>query len=310
MVSKRRKHLAIFVGGSRIRVILQFRSTNFGTCSYCKKTAIHYAIIAGSNGIVNALLRRGASVARPPGYKYSALHTAVIHDKPDMCELVIRWDGRLDEVTDEGSTPLQLACAAPGLRNRLQIIQVLLRHGADPNANSRFVSYSSPFLAPLTEYLRWGVGLSSRINWDVEEGGEERYHPEDVRYSIVHALLLYGAKVHFCAASTSSRMKDPHGILHSVQFLEKAPDVFALLVSAATKVDLDSVQAYSSLSDEQRKVLLAVGKGPRDLRTLVHLFLRDYFRPNFPKSVSVLPLPEVVKRFLLFNPPPEENHVT
>ena len=180
--------------------------------------------------------------------------------------------------------------------------QVLLRHGADPNANSRFVSYSSPFLAPLTEYLRWGVGLSGdRLNWD--DDTEDRFPPEKIRYSIVHALLLYGAKVHFCAASTASRTKDPHGILHSVQFLREAPDVFKLLVSAATKVDLESVQAYSSLNEEERAVLLAVGNGPRDLRTIVHLFLRDYFRPNFPGCISALPLPEVVKRFLLFNPP-------
>ena len=164
------------------------------------------------------------------------------------------------------------------------------------------MSYSSPFLAPLTEYLRWGVGLSGdRLNWD--DDTEDRFPPEKIRYSIVHALLLYGAKVHFCAASTASRTKDPHGILHSVQFLREAPDVFKLLVSAATKVDLESVQAYSSLTEEERTVLLAVGNGPRDLRTIVHLFLRDYFRPNFPGCISALPLPEVVKRFLLFNPP-------
>ncbi|GFS05832.1 ankyrin repeat domain-containing protein [Elysia marginata] len=226
-----------------------------------------------------------------------------------MCELLIRWDARLDEGTDEGSTPLQLACATPGLKNRLEIIQVLLQHGADPNANSRFVSYSSPFLAPLTEYLRWGVGLSGdALNWDDLQ--EERFPPEHVRYSIVHALILYGAKVHFCTASTAARTKDPHGILHSVQFLRETPDIFKLLVSAATKVDLESVQAYSSISEEQRAVLLAVGHGPRDLRTIVHLFLRDYFRPNFHGRVSALPLPEVVKKFLLFNPPPQANSVT
>ena len=192
--------------------------------------------------------------------------------------------------------------------------QILLQHGADPNANSRFVSYSSPFLAPLTEYLRWGVGPASdrlTVNWpDNTPPDEDRFQPEELRYSIVHALLVHGAKVHFCAASTAARTKDPHGILHSVQFLREAPDIFRLLVSAATKVDLESVQAYASLSEEQRQVLLAVGGGPRDLRTIVHLFLRDYFRPNFPGRVSALPLPEVVKRFLLFNPPAPANSVT
>lgn len=214
--------------------------------------------------------------------RYSALHTAIVSDNPDICELLLRWDACVDELTDESATPLQLASATPNLKNRLQIIQILLKNGANPNANSPFVSYSSPFLAPLTEYMRCTTN--------------------EVEYDVVHALIIFGAKVHFRAASTASRTKDPHGILHCVQYLKSKSDVFHLLVEAATAFDVDSIQAYSSLSQEQRETLLSVANAPRSLRTLTHLFLRDHLKPNFLERVSRLPLPEIVKQFLMFNP--------
>ncbi|KAH9488197.1 hypothetical protein Btru_064813 [Bulinus truncatus] len=247
-----------------------------------QKTAIHYAVQSGSTGIANAMLRRGALITRPPGYRYSALHTAIMSDDPDMCELLLRWEAYVEETTDENSTPLQLACASPGLKNRLAIVEKLLEHGANPNANSPFLSYSSPFLSPLTEYMRCKT--------------------DQADYDVVHALILYGAKVHFRAASTASRAKDPHGILHCVQHLKKKPEVFHLMVSASTVFDVDSVQAYSSLSPDQRFTLLSVSAGPRDLRTLTHLFLRDCLKGRFQDVVKRLPLPSIVKLFLLFNP--------
>ncbi|CAL1541822.1 unnamed protein product [Lymnaea stagnalis] len=247
-----------------------------------QKTAIHFAIQSGSIGITNALLRRGALTSRPPEYRYSALHTAIVSDNPEMCDALLRWDAQVEEVTDENSTPLQLACATPGLANRLAIVRKLLSFGADPNANSPFSSYSSPFLAPLTEYMRCAT--------------------EEVQYDIVHALILHGAKVRFRAASTASRAKDPHGILHCVQYLKSKPNVFHLLVSASTAFDVDSIRAYTSLSDEQRFTLLAVSSGPRDLRTLTHLRLWEYLRPGYEDRVKKLPLPGMVRNFLLFHP--------
>uniref|UniRef100_A0A2C9L2L0 SOCS box domain-containing protein n=1 Tax=Biomphalaria glabrata TaxID=6526 RepID=A0A2C9L2L0_BIOGL len=247
-----------------------------------QKTAIHYAIQSGSTGITNALLRRGALISRPPGYRYAALHTAIVSDNPEMCDLLLRWEANVEETTDENSTPLQLACATPGLKNRLAIVEKLLGHGANPNANAPFSSYSSPFLSPLTEYMRCET--------------------DQVDYDVVHVLILYGARVHFRAASTASRAKDPHGILHCIQHLKKKPEVFHLLVSASTVFDVDSIQAYSSLSPDQRYILLSVCGGPRDLRTLTHLYLRSYLKRTFQESVKKLPLPAMVKQFLLFNP--------
>lgn len=199
-----------------------------------------------------------------------------------MCDLLLRWEANVEETTDENSTPLQLACATPGLKNRLAIVEKLLGHGANPNANAPFSSYSSPFLSPLTEYMRCET--------------------DQVDYDVVHALILYGARVHFRAASTASRAKDPHGILHCIQHLKKKPEVFHLLVSASTVFDVDSIQAYSSLSPDQRYTLLSVCGGPRDLRTLTHLYLRSYLKRTFQESVKKLPLPAMVKQFLLFNP--------
>ncbi|XP_012937540.1 ankyrin repeat and SOCS box protein 18 [Aplysia californica] len=249
-----------------------------------QKTALHFAILSNSNGICNMLLRHGALVSRPPGYRYSALHTAIVSDQPDLCELILRWDGQVEEATDERSTPLQMACATPGLSRRVEIVEVLLRYGANPNANSPFVSYSSPYLAPLTEYMRCAT--------------------DDVSYDLIRLLLLYGAKVHFRASSTSNRIRDPHGILHCVQYVKDKPRVFHLLLSAATRFEPDSISAYTSLSPAQREVLQGVCERPRDLRTLSHLCLRDHLRGKMMQMAPLLPVPNMVKDFLLFRNPP------
>jgi len=253
-----------------------------------QKTALHFALLSGSKGICSMLVRHGAMLARPPGYRYSALHTAVTSDQPALCELVLRWEGHIEELTDEGSTPLQLACATPGLTKRLEIVEILLKHGANANYNSHFVSYGSPYLAPLTEYMRCAT--------------------EGVSYDLVRQLVMHGAKVSFGAASTSNRTRDPHGILHCAQYCKAKPEVFHLLLSASTTFEVDSIGAYTSLLPKQREVLLSVSQSPRDLRTLCHLTLRDHMTSQVMTSLSeavpALPVPTMVKNFLLFLNPP------
>ena len=56
-----------------------------------QKTALHFAVASGNAALVHVLLRHGASPRRPEEYKYSALHSAVLCDRPDICDMLLKW---------------------------------------------------------------------------------------------------------------------------------------------------------------------------------------------------------------------------
>nr|KAG5712518.1 hypothetical protein BaRGS_011492 [Batillaria attramentaria] len=66
-----------------------------GPTRFEQKTALHYAIASGNGAILHVLLRHGASPRRPPEYKYAAMHAAVLSDRPDFCEMLLKWGAQL-----------------------------------------------------------------------------------------------------------------------------------------------------------------------------------------------------------------------
>ena len=56
-----------------------------------QKTALHFAVASGNAALVHVLLRHGASPRRPVEYKYAALHSAVLCDRPDICDMLLKW---------------------------------------------------------------------------------------------------------------------------------------------------------------------------------------------------------------------------
>jgi ankyrin repeat protein len=84
----------------------------------------------------------------------------------------------VDERTDEHATALMLACATRGLTRQLDLVELLLDRGANTNANSGYVTYTSPaYLSPLVEHLR--------------------HMENDVNLLVLQRLVEYGARVHF-----------------------------------------------------------------------------------------------------------------
>ncbi|XP_025112483.1 ankyrin repeat and SOCS box protein 10-like isoform X1 [Pomacea canaliculata] len=246
-----------------------------------QKTALHYAVTSGNLAVVHVLLRHGASPARPPDYKYAALHAAVLCDRPDICEMLIRWGAQVDEVTDECTTPLMLACGTRGLCRQVELVQLLLDKGADPNAHSEFVTYTAPYLSALPEYLR-------TITADADQ-------------KVVHLLLQHGARVHFRVSASHIRVTDPFGILSYVQYIRNNDNIFELLAQAGALFDVDAIRSSNSLTSWQKQVLLRLAANPRELKHLVRLKLHTILRPNFPHLVEALPLPAIMRNFLVYH---------
>lgn len=94
-----------------------------------KKTALHIALESKHRDIVKLLLLNEAIILKLPGYKYNALHTAVLTDQVDLVELILFFTIYIDEMTDDNCTALMLACANTESRNQMQIIHKLLQNG-------------------------------------------------------------------------------------------------------------------------------------------------------------------------------------
>ena len=56
-----------------------------------QKTVLIHAVDSRNSALVHVILRHGASARRPKDYKYSPLQTAVLADRPDLCEMLLRW---------------------------------------------------------------------------------------------------------------------------------------------------------------------------------------------------------------------------
>ncbi|XP_071096239.1 ankyrin repeat and SOCS box protein 3-like [Haliotis cracherodii] len=255
------------------------------TCSpkFEQKTALFFAIQKGDLAITSYLLRHGAHPGRPADYKYAALHAAVAADRPDLCDILIKWDAEIDELTDENTTPLMLACATPHLKQQKAIVEVLLKNGADPNAHSDVLSYTSPCLAPLTEYLRC---IADSVTIDVPR-----------------LLIKYGANVSFKGSSSVTRLKDPFGILHYLpnSRVESREEIFHLLMQAGSVFDLGAIRLSTGLTIHERTILMEVAARPLPARQLVRLFLRKQLAGNLPERVALLPVPDIVKKYIVFD---------
>ncbi|XP_069131064.1 ankyrin-1-like [Argopecten irradians] len=245
------------------------------------KTPIYYAVQGGNTEVIKTLLERGASLAKIEDFKYAPLHMAVISDRKEVCELLLEWQAEVDVRSDDHGTPLMLTCATPGLKNRKSIIEILLKYGANANAHSPFVSYTDPCLSPLTEYIK-----------------NNKY---DIEYDIIHLLIRHGARVTFQGDMTVFRLKDPFGILNYAMNVETEKETFMLLIEAASSYDLPDINTADLLLASDKKLLKKMAGKPRELKHIVRLHLRDHFPSYLPEKVQELPLPKLIKSYLLFD---------
>ena len=248
-----------------------------------QKSVLQFAINSGNIVIINILLGKGAKLARQGEYRYSALHTAVMKGRADICRLLLQHGADANEKAEEGATPMMLACATPDLIERREIVQLLLDCGADVNAYSPNYSYFDPYLAPLTEYFKC-IGK--------KEG-----------FGIVRLMIRNGATINFCSSGLDMEMKrlrDPFSIVPYVHCLEDNQPMFDFVVSAAAKYSPLIIYATHNIPENMKDTLIFAATRPRNLKHLVRASLRSRLTPELPDKVEKLPLPPILKSYLLF----------
>lgn len=248
-----------------------------------QKSVLQFAINSGNIVIINILLGKKVILSRQGEYKYSALHSAILKGRAEVCRLLLQHGADVNERTDEGATPMMLACATPELKERREIVQLLLDCGADINAHAPCYSYFDPYLAPLTEYFKC-IGNT--------EG-----------FSIVRLMIRNGAKLNFCSSGLDmerQRLRDPFSIVPYVACMENNETIFDFVVTAAYKYSPLIIYATANIPERMKDSLIYTATRPRELKHLVRVSIRDLLTPGLLSKIEALPLPPILKSYLLF----------
>ena len=246
-----------------------------------QRTVLHFAINSGNIVIINILLGHGAKVEKPENYKYSALHSAVMKGRFNTCQVILQYGGNVNERTEEGATPLMLACSASKLQERKEIVTLLIDAGAEVNVFAPYYNYFDPYLSPLVEYLK-NVGYA--------EG-----------FDIVALLIKNGAKVHFSSNELDEeRRRDPFSVIPYCKCLAVDFDMFQLLLTAATKFDPLSIHATGCIPEGMKDIALWTGTRPRDLKHLARFTIHGTLGTDIPEKVPTLPIPQLLKTYLCY----------
>lgn len=73
-----------------------------------RRRAIDFAVMVGNSAITELLMNAGASLSQAPGYSLTPLDSAVVHDRPDVCRLLLRYHADPNEVNADGCCALQV----------------------------------------------------------------------------------------------------------------------------------------------------------------------------------------------------------
>ena len=73
-----------------------------------RRRAIDFAVMVGNSAITQLLLDAGASVSLAAGYSLTPLNSAVVHDRPDVCRLLLSYHADPNEVNADQCSALQV----------------------------------------------------------------------------------------------------------------------------------------------------------------------------------------------------------
>ncbi|KRT80502.1 Ankyrin repeat-containing protein, partial [Oryctes borbonicus] len=220
------------------------------------RTVLHYAVLSGNLDIVNLLIKQGAKLNYDDAYdlgKPSPLDLAILKGDPILVSLLIKAGANVNCSSPIIGSPLHVACA-DNIPNRYEILQMLLREGADPNLKvyNDIMDRNSQLRPVLVEYIASN---------------------ENPNLAVINLLLKYGARV-----IMKTQFRDPDGILNSLQnvITSQSDSIFFLLVEACESFDLCMIRRNNVITAEQKTALLELASTPLPLRRQVRLLLRKH----------------------------------
>jgi ankyrin repeat protein len=143
-------------------------------------TALHYAVRADDDELVDRLIRAGADVKAANRYGVTALYLACVNGNPAMIERLLKAGADANAVSNEGETALMTAART----GNVEAAKALLEHGAKVDARENWHGETALMWATaqkhpamVKELLAHGADVNARStvnNWERQSTAEPR----------------------------------------------------------------------------------------------------------------------------------------
>ena len=118
----------------RIAELLHRHGADVDVRGYTNRTSLLAACIDGTLEIVQWLLNHGADVNGQSNDPFAPIHVAVGRGHLQVVRMLIEFNADIDVCRDSGMRPLHLVASRHYKDDHVAIMQLLLDHGANPNA--------------------------------------------------------------------------------------------------------------------------------------------------------------------------------
>lgn len=243
------------------------------------RTVLHYAVLSGNIDIINLIIKQGAKLNYDENFdlgKPSPLDLAILKGDPQIVELLIRSGANVNCSSPIIGSPLHVG-VSEGISNRQEILQMLLKAGADPNLKvySDEFDHNSQLRPVLVEYIASN---------------------EAPNLAVINMLIRYGSRV-----VMKTQFRDPDGMLNCLHNVVSNDAVFFLLLEACESFDPCMIRRNQVVSPKQKDSLLELARYPLTLKNQIRLYLRKIMGSKFLSSASGFDIPRCLKKYLLFD---------
>ncbi|KAJ8028748.1 Ankyrin-1 [Holothuria leucospilota] len=249
------------------------------------KTPLQIAAIAAEEKITELLLLFGADTNCRDNHLNTPLHFASAHGSTAIMTMLVKNGASVRALNERHFTPLHRACAAAPNHMNPEVLQLLLKYGAYANA---FNSYDE---TPLHCLLSKSPEC---LNADEDEDQTTRI--ETFRELL---LVLVNNQAKF------SITNDPHDmftILPYLPLVQNFQPITDLLLNAAHQVDISfsNFDIPDNLSPNLLLRIKDVSREPRSLKWFARKEIRRSLLNLEEQSLRRLPLPNVLKQYIVF----------
>lgn len=248
-----------------ILVLFVFAAMSFTGCMSDQEAVKSYldkGRIYGALKPAKRMVDSGADVNAKLGIRnYTFLHIAAENDDIEFAKLLIAKGADVNVKMDNGNTPLYMA-TYEGDTEPIEMVELLLKHGADPNSNSKL---GTPLLNACKysyyEVVKVLVDHGADVNLPNEALDTPLLYSNDIR--IIKYLISKGADV-------NAKNKIGATILFPIirkWYMDKAKKKELLLFLISKGVDINAVQRAGIFNNHFSTALdeAIVCKNPEDI---------------------------------------------